>query len=987
MELDDVRSIGLWGMRGIGKTTIAEAVYDRISHRFDDRCFLANVREFSKNKGLEALQERLLSEILKGSNIKITSVGRGVNMIKSRLCHRRILIVVDDVDQLEQLEALGKNDGFGSGSRIIITTRDEHLLTTYGVTKIYNVKELNYGEAMQLLSWKAFKQSFPSEDYLELANQIVDYTSGLPLALKILGSFLFGRTMDEWRCTLRKLHKIPNTKVLEVLKISFDGLDEMEKEIFLDIACFFDRKKKDFVTRILDSCGFYPEIGICVLIQKSFITVSENLLVMHDLIKDMGWYIVDQESPEEAGKRSRLWRPKDIRSVLAENMGTEKVNGIVLELVKEEDITFSIESFTKMNKLRLLIFHNVLFSRGPAHLSNELKCLDWHAYPSSYLPTSFQAENLVELKMCYSGIVQLWKEIKLLDKLKHIDLSHSRKLQRTPDFTKVPNLETLILEDCTSLVEVHPSLGGLKRLVFLSLRNCTNLKRFPSSIHLESLETLNMSGCLKLEKFPEILGDMVCLSELYMDRTAIKELPSSIEHLTSLTSINLSECKNLASLPRTICRLSCLKTLYLSGCLQFEELPDDLGNIKCLEELHVRKTAIKRLPSSISLLKDLKVLSVGRCKGTISESPFFSLVSSWFLQRKCEDSLCLVLPSLAGLYSLTKLDLSDCNLSEGGIPSDLDSLSSLREMNLSRNNFVSLPASIARLSKLQTLVLVGCERLEALPELPPRIENLFADDCQSLISIGDPYETFGRLQRVTFTNCFKLLENKIWSEDLFETWLKYLMLQEEIIFPPFSILLPGSDIPEWFSHQSFGTKLSLELPPDLLNETLIGIGVCGVCDFATANSQTFPEKRTEDLLIQIDVKYLNAELSSVAGWIQAGTNVDSEHILLCFFPVPMNPTTYQVDVRCSVASVHPSIPQELWPDSDEILYTELEMKWGVRLVYERDFESYQDGCGNSGIVDGLDSDEAPILEDKIIPQDHYYVPTLQRPEEHSCPVM
>ncbi|XP_059628662.1 disease resistance protein Roq1-like isoform X3 [Cornus florida] len=407
--LDEVRFIGIWGMGGIGKTTIAKAVYDRIYHQFEGSCFLANVREVSEKQGLEALQKQLLSEILILGNINITDAVRGANIIISRLRYKRVLVVLDDVDKREQLDAVaGEHGWFGVGSRIIITTRNKHLLTVHGVNESHTVEALNEDEAIQLLSWKAFKQSFPSEGYLELSNQMVDYAGGLPLALTILGSFLYGRTMEEWKSTLIKLHKIPNKEILRVLKISFDGLDEMEKEIFLDIACFFKGKHKCYVTRILDSCGFCPGIGIPVLVEKSLITITNDHFCMHDLIQEMGWYIVCQES-QESRKRSRLWLREDVCCVLTENTGKEKIEAIVLELSEPEVVDLSSEAFTKMRKLRLFKVHNVVFSKGPAHLPNELRWLDWHAYPSGCLPPSFQAQNLVELSMCYSSIKQLWK--------------------------------------------------------------------------------------------------------------------------------------------------------------------------------------------------------------------------------------------------------------------------------------------------------------------------------------------------------------------------------------------------------------------------------------------------------------------------------------------------------------------------------------------------------------------------------------------------
>ncbi|XP_059627253.1 uncharacterized protein LOC132270059 [Cornus florida] len=944
--LDEVRFIGIWGMGGIGKTTIAKAVYDRIYRQFEGSCFLSNVGEFSEKKGLEALQKRLLSEILIGSNINITDTVRGANIIISRLRFKRVLVVLDDVDKREQLNAVaGEHGWFGVGSRIIITTRDKHLLSTHGVNECHIVGALNKDEAMQLLSWKAFKQSFPSKGFMELSNQIVDYAGGLPLALTVLGSFLNGRTTDEWKSTLIKLHKISNNEILQVLKISFDGLDELEKEIFLDIACFFKGKHKCYVTRILDSCGFCPGIGIPVLVEKSLITITNDQFWMHDLIQEMGWYIVRQES-QLSWKRSRLWLREDVYSVLTENMGTEKVEAIGLELPKPEVLDLNSEAFTKMKKLRVFKVHNVVFSKGPAHLPNELRLLDWHAYPSGFLPASFQAENLVELSMCYSSIKQLWKKTKPLTKLKVINLSHSHRLSRTPDFTVIPDLETLILEDCTSLVEVHPSIGHLKRLVFLSLKDCKNLKRFPNGIHLESLEKLILSGCLKLEKCPEILGDMVCLTELYLDRTAIKELPLSIEHLTGLTLMDLSECKYLMSLPRTICRLSCLKTLSLSGCSKLEELPDNLGNIKYLEELHANKTAIKQLPSSINLLEDLKVLSLSGCRQTISESFF----SSWFLPRKCEDSLCLVLPSLTGLNSLTKLDVSDCNLSQGSIPSDLGSLSSLKELNLSRNNFVSLPATISELSQLKTLELVGCKRLEALPEIPSCIATLFADDCQSLISVGNLSTNNRSLYSVTFSNCLKLLENKL-SENVWDMLLRFMFQRLCVVNSEFSIFLPGREIPELFSHQNLGTSSYLQLPPGWCSERCMGIAVCAVGDFATVNLAT---DMPEMVLCFTDRYNKQSTIGSGWFWIPTGTNLDSEHMLLNYLPNHL--------LRSESGGWNPNKWRQLevyFEFGDQRL---LAKKWGVHVVCEKDVKKWKDGCGNLGILDG--SNEAVAVEDK-----------------------
>ncbi|KAF5445309.1 hypothetical protein F2P56_034369, partial [Juglans regia] len=537
VEVNDTRILGIYGTGGIGKTNLAKEIYNSFTDQFENCCFLANVRETSKSEvGLIKLQETLLCEILGDWSLKVRNKDEGMGLIKKMLWSKRVLLVLDDLDKSVKVETLlGGCDWFGLGSVIIITTRDEHLLTSSNVHLRYKVKELDRDEALRLFCLYAFKKENPNHDFAEITENVLHYVGGLPLALKVIGSELCGRDIHYWRSALEKYKRIPHKDILEMLKISYDGLDECGKNIFLDIAYFFTGKKEEYVTKVLDSCGFFPNYGIKVLVDKSLITIACGRLIMHDLLKDMGREIVRQESPEEPEKRSRLWFHKYVRHVFEETKGTNKIQGILIELPKQDWINLNPETFLAMKRLRIFINRNACFSREPNYLSNELRVLDWHSYPGYSFPQNLNGEKLVVLKMDEGLFKELGDGLKNFQNLKTLRLSECKFLTKIPDMSGLHTLEDLNIMSCNNLVEVHQSIGFLDKLSNLSIDHCHSLTRFPRSLKLRSLKLLRLSRCERLEKFPEIDSGMKRLTIVSLENmAAIKELPSSFGNLTSL---------------------------------------------------------------------------------------------------------------------------------------------------------------------------------------------------------------------------------------------------------------------------------------------------------------------------------------------------------------------------------------------------------------------------------------------------------------------
>ncbi|KAM5587699.1 disease resistance-like protein DSC1 [Rosa sericea] len=886
IDVEDVRvrTVGIWGMGGIGKTTLADAVFNRLSSQYEASCFLANVRERAEKHGLYYLRNELLCNLLKDESLRISTPSIASTFIKERLSRVKVLVVLDDVNDVTQLEVLvGDQVQFGPGSRIIITTRDMHQLREMQLlqkgsdhdVKIYKAQELDHDDALQLFHLNDSEEISCRADHSELVRMVVvHYAAGIPLALKIWGA-LFRRckSTHERATFLEKLKKFPEKKLQNVYRISYDALGENEREIFLYIACFHKGHEICSAIEQLNACGLFADSGVEVLVDMSLISIKDDgwtrvegktrYLWMHDVIQEMGWAIECEQHPAKPGKRRRLFTAEDICHVLKKNKGTEKVQSISLNLSQITELHLTPQAFKKKCNLKFLKFYgedrrghykyprkdfNVHFNlQDLEYLPDSLIYLSWPLYTLKYLPSTFSAENLTELSMPRSRLQRLCNEGQKPRNLKRIDLSHSKQLVEVPDLSMSVNIESINLQCCEGLVEIPSYFENLHKLTWLNVRRCRNLsvlsdmpcnmdslwidwtaiEDLPSSIwSQEKLVELNLDGCEGIKKLPNSIWKLYSLTCLVLSGTSIEELPSSIESLSGLKRLELQNCKRLVSLPTSICKLKSLKIFFLFGCSSFENVPEILEPMELLKYVGLGGTKFKELPCLIENVFGRKELVLPGCRS------FESVPNS------------ILPPSSVILWSsMSMLDLGDCTMLEE-IPDCIFSLNRLSELNLSGTMIRSIPSTINQASRLRTLHLQDCKRLESLPKLPYLLELIDASGCKRLKTVSGftTALTEGSDQRYPFVshrfnNCVSLDENA--RRNIMDD--AHLRNRATACYPRFSyeVKCGGIEIPKWVGNQMEGSSIDITLPLHWSEDpNFLGLAFCLVVDFRKAPTAT-----------------------------------------------------------------------------------------------------------------------------------------------------
>ena len=543
---ENVSFISIVGIGGLGKTTLAQYVYNDeiVKAHFELKIWVCVSDVFDVNTIVENI---IISA--SGKKPKSFIMEHLKNELYEILNQKMYLLVLDDVwneneeewDKLKTLLLLGKR-----GSKVVITTRIELVANiTSPISQRYPLKGLSDDQSWALLKRMASEeeQETISTNFKAIGMDIVKKCKGVPLAIKIIGRVLnHKKTEAEWSNIRNiELTNVPKLEdcIMTVLKLSYDHLPPHLKCCFAYCSLF----PKDY---LIDKLTL-----IQLWIAQGFIqSPDENLLlvdVADDYFKELLWRSFFQEVEEDAGM-TRRFKMHDLIHDLA-------------QYVSRIDCTLVDSNAKKVNEKGCHLsfpFYNVSFFEE--NLSTLVKANKIRTFILAYNNWNFDQGTIEE--------------------------STLKKLISTSRYVRVLDLHGL------NMNMLPNTLGTLMHLKYLDLSS-NDIEVLPSCIiKLVNLQTLKLYRCKKLRELPVDIQKMVSLKHLdissdYYSSNDIEVLPSSITKLVNLQTLNLSWCKKLRELPVDIQKLVSLKHLDLKNCKNLTHMPHGLGQLTSLQTLNL----------------------------------------------------------------------------------------------------------------------------------------------------------------------------------------------------------------------------------------------------------------------------------------------------------------------------------------------------------------------------------------------------------------
>ncbi|XP_075498386.1 disease resistance protein RGA2-like [Primulina tabacum] len=818
-DQDDLSVCAVWGMGGIGKTTLAQLVYndERVLKHFELRIWVCVSEDFS----LQRLVKAILEDVL-GVDCSLTELNPLLRLLQDKLRGNKFLLVLDDVWNEEQSlwDPLKEALRCGSkGSGVMVTTRNEKIARMMATAEIMSrrIGYLSDADSWSLFKRRAFACRTEDKNLVGIGEEIVKKCGGVPLAIKALGSLMrFKSHESEWLAVKEsETWSLPDhgNNIFPVLMLSYDNLSPQMRQCF-SYCCVFPKDygmDKDELIQLWMSSGFLHEqgqkdlylIGQSIfeeLVRRSFLQDAEKHQIgkmrckMHDLMHDLAESVMRRETYRMVDDNVQKIPPRvrhlscDLRS-----LGMIKEKRDKLQLLSVDTVHSLINTYNYVDDVEHERFL-LSFLSNQQHLRVlDLRFCRIMNFGDKWEHLRFLSMSCIELKTLPESITRLHN-------LQTLKLTSTRELRKLPEGLKhMKNLWFVEIDRPDSLICTPPGLGELTSLQRLSIF----IVGEDSAHQISQLKELNLGGELSIRGLENVrnLEDVKAANMITKRNLASLNLSwtsgankISTEHFEAtleniqphhnleqirISSYQGSRFPNWISAPAFIN----LSKITLERCEKCEHLPP-LGKLPALKILKlVRLDTVRRLgtewcgdgKSSFVALTHLRLLALLDLEEWIIPNSHESFLRLQYLGI-IECPKLMRLPFLPGLKdfhvhanpailgsmiatsieSLRLIDDADeLSFLPGGLVSAQKNLKKL-EIKECRN-LRSLSIMLDDLCALKKLSFDSCTKLEYPPEGLKFLEELEFFCCDSLRSFPAAIlENMSSLRSLTFLHCKKL---------------------------------------------------------------------------------------------------------------------------------------------------------------------------------------------------------------------------------------